>query len=425
MLSDSSPLSAPTTGAGRRPRAIPVPMLLSLALLSAIAPLATDMYLPGLPRVVDELAASPSAVQLTLTSFMLGLAAGQLLTGPLSDGVGRRRPLLVGTVLLTLAGLGCAVAPSIGVLIAVRFLQGLTGGMGVVVARAVIADRTEGDQAAKLFSIMMIITSAAPVVAPLLGGALVGPIGWRGVFYVLTGLALVMLLAVARFVPETLPVERRHPVQPRVIARSFGSVLGDRLYLGYTLTFGIGFGAMFGYISASPFVIQDLMGFSPGMYSVLFAINALGIGAAGTANTRLVGRLRPQTLLAIGVGVLLVVGAAMLVVALVAADVHWLLLVLMFCLTSTFGFTAGNATALALGQVRDRAGAGSAVLGTLQFTVGAVVSPLVGIGGSTSVLPMAIVIFTCTVLAAGAFTTTLRHPGGRVSGSRPSDAAAR
>ncbi|MGB6039900.1 MAG: multidrug effflux MFS transporter [Gordonia sp. (in: high G+C Gram-positive bacteria)] len=389
-------------------RSIPVPMLLSLALLSAIAPLATDMYLPGLPRVVDELDTSPSLVQLTLTTFMLGLAAGQLVMGPLSDGLGRRRPLIVGTVLLTLAGLGCALAPSIGVLITLRFLQGVTGGIGVVVARAVIADRTEGDQSAKLFSIMMIITSAAPVVAPLLGGVLVGPIGWRGVFYVLTGLALVMLLAVARFVPESLPVERRHPVEPRAIASNIRAVLSNRLYLGYTLTFGIGFGAMFGYISASPFVIQELMGFSPAVFSVLFAINALGIGLAGTANTRLVGKLHPQRLLTIGVGALVMVGTGMLAVALFAPDVHWLLLVLVFCLTATFGLTAGNATALALGQVRDRAGTGSAVLGTLQFTVGAIVSPLVGIGGSTSVLPMAIVIFTCTVLAAGAFLTTLR-----------------
>ncbi|EGD54404.1 multidrug effflux MFS transporter [Gordonia neofelifaecis] len=389
-------------------RSIPVPMLLSLALLSAIAPLATDMYLPGLPRVVDDLHTSPSSVQLTLTTFMLGLAAGQLLVGPLSDGLGRRRPLLVGTVLLTLAGLGCALAPSIAVLVVVRFLQGLTGGIGVVVARAVIADRTSGDQAARLFSVMMIITSAAPVVAPLLGGALVGPIGWRGVFYVLTGLALVMLFAVARFVPETLPADRRHPVEARVIAGNIAAVLGDRRYLGYTLSFGIGFGAMFAYISASPFVIQDIMGFSPGMYSVLFAINALGIGIAGWVNTRLVGRLHPRRLLAIGVGALLTVGVAMLVVALVAPDVHWLLLVLMFCLTSTFGLTAGNATALALGEVRERAGTGSAVLGTLQFTVGAIVSPLVGIGGSTSVVPMALTVFVCTVLSAAAFATTVR-----------------
>lgn len=226
-------------------------MLLTLALLSAIAPLAIDMYLPGLPELGDDLRTSPSTVQLTLTTFMLGLAAGQLLMWPLSDSLGRRRPLLVGTVLLTVAGIGCALAPSIEVLIGFRFIQGLTGGIGVVVARAVIA-----------------------------------------------------------FVPETSPAERRHAFEARTTGRNMRVVLSNRRYLGYSLTFTVGFGAMFAYISASPLVIQDLMGFSPGVFSLLFALNAVGIGIAG------------------------------------------------------------NATALALGQVHQRAGSGSAVLGTSQFVSG-------------------------------------------------------
>ncbi|WP_366929081.1 multidrug effflux MFS transporter [Gordonia sp. (in: high G+C Gram-positive bacteria)] len=390
-------------------RAIPIPMLLSLALLSAIAPLAIDMYLPGLPELGDDLHTSPSMVQLTLTTFMLGLAAGQLLMGPLSDSLGRRRPLLLGTVLLIVAGIGCALAPSIEVLIGFRFMQGLTGGIGVVVARAVIADRTSGDRSAKLFSIMMIITSAAPVVAPLLGGALIGPIGWRGIFVVLVGLAVVMLVSVLAFVPETLPTQRRHTFDAGTVADNMRAVVGNRRYLGYTATFAVGFGAMFAYISASPFVIQDLMGFSPGAFSLLFALNAVGIGIAGTINTRLVGRVRPERMLAVGVGLLVTVGVAMLLTVLLAPGVHWLLLTLMFCLTSSFGFTAGNATALALGQVHQRAGSGSAVLGTSQFVIGAIVPPLVGIGGGTSATPMAVVVLGCTLLSAAAFATTLRR----------------
>ncbi len=384
-------------------------MLATLALLSAIAPLAIDMYLPGLPALGADLHTSPAAAQLTLTTFMLGLAAGQLLMGPLSDSLGRRRPLVLGTTLLIVAGIGCAVAPSIGVLVAFRFIQGLTGGIGVVVARAVIADRTEGDSAAKLFSIMMIITSAAPVAAPLIGGALIGPIGWRGIFGVLTGLAVLMLLAVLAFVPESLPRERRHDFHAGAIARNVGTVLKNRRYLGYTLCFSVGFGAMFAYISASPFIIQDLMGFSPGVFSLLFAINAVGIGMAGTVNTRLVGLVRPQRLLAIGVGMLVTVGVAMMLTTVLAPDLHWLLLVLMFCLTSSFGLTAGNATALALGQVRETAGSGSAVLGTLQFLIGAIVPPLAGLGGASSAIPMATVVLVCTLLSAAAFATTLRE----------------
>ncbi|GED99969.1 Bcr/CflA family drug resistance efflux transporter [Gordonia spumicola] len=383
-------------------------MLLTLALLSGIAPLAIDMYLPGLPRVGDDLGASASTVQLTLTTFMLGLALGQLLVGPLSDAAGRRRPMLIGTVLLTVAGLVCALAPSVVVLIAFRFVQGVTGGVGVVVARAVIADRATGDVAAKLFSLMMIISSAAPVVAPLIGGSLVGPIGWRGVFYVLTGLAALMLLAVWRFVPETLPVERRHPMHVRTVVGNVVAVARRRRYLGYVLTFAFGFGALFAYISASPFVLQDLMGFSPGVFSMLFATNAMGIVLASWLNSRLVGRVRPQRILTVGVGGLFVVGTAMIVVSVVASGVRIPMLVLMFALSASFGLIAGNATALAIGEVRDRAGSGSALLGTLQFTVGSIVPPLAGIGGPSSALPMAIVIGVCAVCSAASFVVASR-----------------
>lgn len=381
-------------------------MLFTLALLSAIAPLATDMYLPGLPEVGTDLGTSASAVQVTLTTFMLGLAVGQLAIGPLSDGLGRRRPLLIGTVLCAVAGLVCAMAPSIGVLIVARFLQGFTGGVGVVVARAVIADRTSGDQAARLFSIMMIISGVAPVVAPLMGGAMVGPIGWRGVFYVLTGLAVLMLFAVWRFVPESLPAGSRHPADARTVGRNMWSVLSHGRYLGYTLTFALSFGALFGYISASPFVLQDLMGFSPGIFAILFALNAVGLTGANAVNSRLIGRFRPRQLLAVGVCSLLTVATAMLVVVLADISAHWPLLVLMFLLAASIGLVFGNATGLALDQVRAVAGSGSAVLGALQFTVGAVVSPLVGLGGGTTAVPMAVTILVCAMAAAAAFSTT-------------------
>lgn len=404
-----SKTEATSSDDGAPRRALPVATLLTLALLSAIAPLATDMYLPGLPQVGPDLHdASASLVQLTLTTFMLGLAVGQLVVGPLSDGIGRRRPLVVGTLLCSAAGLVCALAPTVSVLIVARFVQGFTGGIGIVLARAVIADRTSGDRAARLFSIMMVITSVAPVAAPLLGGALVGPIGWRGVFYVLTGLAAVMLLAVWRFVPESLPVERRHPIETKAIAGNMWTVLTRRRYLGYALTFAMCFGALFGYISASPFIMQDIMGFSPGVFSLLFALNAVGITSSNFLNSRLIGRFRPRALLSVGVCALLTVATAMLVVVLADVPGRWPVLMLMFALTCSFGLVIGNATALALDESSGHAGTGSAVLGAFQFTLGAIVSPLVGIGGGTSEAPMAITIFTCAVLAAAAFLTTRR-----------------
>lgn len=374
-------------------------MLLTLALLSATAPLAIDMYLPGLPQIGADLDTSASMTQLTLTTFMIGLAAGQLVIGPLSDSIGRRPILLVGTTVLIVAGLACVLSPSIEVLIAARFLQGVSGGAGVVVARAVIADRSRGDQAAKLFSLMMVIGGIAPVIAPLLGGVLLGPIGWRGIFIVLSALALVMLAGVWRFVPETLTPENRHATTIAAVRGNIGAVLRNRRYLGYAVAFSLSFGAMFAYISASPFIIQDMYGFSPTMFSVFFTVNAIGLACGNLVNTRLIGRFHPRQILVPGLAAMLLIGVAMTVVALAGFEQAWPILALMFCLTTSVGFIYGNATALALGQVRHVAGSGSAVLGALQFTVGAVVSPLAGLGGATSLLPMAV---TVLVVAAGA-----------------------
>ncbi|WP_024796716.1 multidrug effflux MFS transporter [Tomitella biformata] len=374
-------------------------MLCTLALLSATAPLAIDMYLPGLPQIGADLGTSASMAQLTLTSFMIGLAVGQLAIGPLSDGLGRRRILLIGTAVLAIAGLACALSPSITVLIAARFLQGFSGGAGVVVARAVISDRAKGDHAAKLFSLMMIIGGLAPVIAPLIGGVLLGPIGWRGIFVVLSALALVMLVGVWRFIPETLQPEHRHATTLAGFRSNLATVLRHRQYLGYTTSFALSFGALFAYISASPFVIQDMLGFSPGWFSVFFAINAMGLTGGNAVNSRLIGRFRPRQLLTVGLAAMLTVAVAMTVVALAGVDAAWPILALMFALATSIGFIFGNATALALGHVRHLAGSGSAVLGALQFTVGAVVSPIAGLGGSTSIVPMALTIL---VVAAGA-----------------------
>lgn len=385
-------------------------MLGTLALLSATAPLAIDMYLPGLPQIGADLGTSASMAQLTLTAFMIGLAVGQLVIGPLSDGLGRRRILLVGTAVLAVAGLVCAVSPSIGVLIAARFLQGFSGGAGVVVARAVISDRVKGDHAAKLFSLMMIIGGLAPVIAPLIGGLLLGPVGWRGIFLVLAGLAVLMLVGVWRFIPETLEPERRHATTLAGFGHNLATVLRHRQFVGYTTSFALSFGALFAYISASPFVIQDKFGFSPGMFSVFFAINAIGLTGGNAANSRLIGRFRPRQLLSAGMAAMLLVAVAMTAVAYADLAAAWPTLVLMFALCTSIGFVFGNATALALGHVRHVAGSGSAVLGALQFTVGAIVSPLAGLGGAASVLPMALTILVVAVGANLLMHTLTREP---------------
>ncbi|NLV79454.1 MAG: multidrug effflux MFS transporter [Rhodococcus sp.] len=383
-------------------------MLCALALLSATAPLATDMYLPGLPSMVESLDTTAVAVQLTLTTFMAGLGFGQLIVGPLSDGWGRRRLLLVGTIVLASSSALCALAPSVEVLIAARLIQGFSGGTGIVLARAVIADRARGREAAKLFSVMMIIGGIAPIAAPLLGGVLLGPIGWRGIFWVLTGAAVVMLAGVLAFVPETLPTEKRHGGGLAALARNFGYVLHNRRFVGYAGTFALSFGAMFAYISASPFVVQNVLGMSASQFSIVFAINAVGLVGGNIVNTRLVARVEVYTLLRAGVLVLFGSGTLLLVGTLVAGAHAWLILPLLWVCITSLGFVMGNATALGQGEVPEAAGTGSALMGASQFGLAAIVSPLVGLGGEDTAVPMTIAIATAGGLALVSLLTLTR-----------------
>lgn len=396
------PADVPTTPAGRPAApgpALPLATTVVLALLTAIAPLATDMYLPAFPRMAQELGTSATAVQLSLTTFMVGLALGQLVIGPLSDQRGRRGLLVAGSAVCAAAGLACALAPSIGVLVAARFVQGFAGAAGVVLSRAVVADRARGTAAAKLFGIMMLIQGVAPVLAPLLGGTLVTAVGWRGVFGILAGVSLVMLVGVLVLVPETLPRERRTAGGLAATARDARTVLRNRRYLGWTGALVLGFAAMFAYISASPFVLQNVLGLSVGAYSVAFALNALGLGLVAGLGTTLVDRVAPRRLLGIGVTAVAVLSVLLLLDVVLLDLPRWPTLVLLFLTVSSLGLVFGNATTLATDEVAHAAGTGSAVMGALQFGLGAVVSPLVGLRGEHDALPMAV---TMVVLALGA-----------------------
>lgn len=387
--------------------ALPLSWLGVLALLTAVAPLSIDMYLPAFPAMAAEFGTSASAVQFTLTSFMVGLASGQLIIGPLSDRFGRRRLMLAGTFVCILAGLACAVAPNIAALTAFRFVQGFSGAAGVVLSRAVVADRAHGAVAARAFSLMMIINGAAPVLAPLIGGSLMGVIGWRGVFWILAGLAVAMFIGVVAVLPETHPKDRRHTGGVTAMLSDARSVLTNRGYLGYTLAFAFGFTVMFAYIAASPFVLQNVLGLSPLHYSFAFAANAAGIVIMNAVNARIVGRFGQRRLLHLGVGLLVLFSVLLLVDALLG-PVLWASLLLLWGAVASLGLVAANATSLALDQVRHAAGTGSAVLGALQFGLAAVVSPIVGLGGDHTALPMAGAMLVSACIGAGALLLTRR-----------------
>lgn len=367
-----------------------------LALLTAIAPLATDMYLPALPDVAVELGATASNVQLTLTGFLVGLAAGQLVIGPLSDAWGRRRLLLTGTALCLVASAACVVAPTTGVLVVARFLQGFGGAAGIVLSRAMIIDRTTGDRTVRLFSLMMAINGIAPVVAPLLGSALLGVGSWRWIFVALSALTLVMAVGAFVAIPESLPPERRVRGGLRTAGRDIRSALKRPRYVGFTFAFAFAFATMFTYISGSPFVLQETLGLSSGAYALAFGTNAAGLIVASITNGQLAGRVNPQRVLAIATTVLVLLSVTLLGIVLTGPSL-WPVLVVLFLSLTSLGFIMGNATALASREVRDIAGTGSALLGALQFGLGAIVSPLVG----SSPLVMAVVMVSASVLSLG------------------------
>jgi DHA1 family bicyclomycin/chloramphenicol resistance-like MFS transporter len=403
--------AGPLTGPAQAGERLPAPAVLALALLAAISPLATGMYLPGFPRMADDLSTGAAALQLTMTTFLAGLALGQLVIGPISDRTGRRAPLLVGATVCVLASALCAVAPTVEVLVAARFVQGFAGAAGVVLGRAVVADSVRGVAAARSFSMLMTLGAVAPVIAPLLGGALLGPVGWRGVFVALTVLAVGMLLGAWFVLPESLPPDRRRGGGLRATLGGARSVLADRGYRGYAVAFVFSYGTLLAYVSASPFVLQVVFGLSPGWYSVVFATNALGLTLGSFANARLVTRIGARRLLTLGLGWQLVSVLVLLVLTATGALTVGAVLVLLWSSVTSLGFVMGNATSLALGRAEERAGTGSAVLGAAQFALAALVAPLVGIGGEDTVVPMAVTMAVCAVVAATAGATAHRRGG--------------
>jgi len=401
-------------------------LIVVLALLTAVAALSTDLYLPAFPLVSDDLEASASAVQLTLTGFMVGMAAGQLFWGPVSDRFGRYRPLLLASILLVAASAVSALSTSIGMLVLARVLQGLAGSAGVVIARAIGRDLATGHALARLFSVLAVIMGIAPVVAPVIGGILVGPVGWQGVLWVLTAFTVIILLAVIAVVPETLPIPDRAPAGLRQVGRSLVTVLSDRSFLGYTLVQGFGFGTVFAFISASSFVLQEQYELSETAYSVVFAINAVGMILGGILNGRLVGRLGEQRLLRIGVTTL--VAAATLLAALAVAGGRPPLVALqalVFLASLCVGPIMANSATLALGRHGGAtAGMAAAILGAVQSGLAGTISPLVSLNGPATALSMAVVM-AVSALCAGATYVALCRPAKAAGGGPTSTDAAR
>ena len=382
--------------------------MIILGLVNAIGPLSIDMYLPAFPEIASDLETSASQVQLTLTACVAGLALGQLLIGPLSDRLGRRTPLIAAMSTYAGASVLCALAPSAPVLMGTRFLQGLAGAGGVVIARAIVRDLHSGAAAVRLFSSLMLVTGLAPILAPLAGGQILNHTSWRGIFVVLTILSAGIAVLVTVALKETLPPERRSTHGLGRTLEIMRTLLKDRWFVGHGLAGGLGFGALFAYISGSSFVLQGIYGVSPQLYSVLFAMNGLGLIAGSQVNARLVGRYGPATLLRAGLTTIAAAACTLLVVVSIGGLGVAAVLAPMFVIVSSLAFVLPNSTALALADHPEVAGTASALLGMGQFVIGALVAPIVGAGGTDSAVPMATVMTIAALAALGARRTAIR-----------------
>ncbi len=373
-------------------------LILILGSLAALGPLSIDMYLPAFPDMSRSFDASASLIQLSLTACMLGMALGQLIVGPLSDVRGRKRPLMIALLAYLLASLACAMAPTIEVLIALRFIQGAAGASGIVISRAIVRDLFEGPELTRFFAALSLVNGTAPILAPVIGGQLLRFGDWHFVFYLLAILSTLMLLAVALRLPETLPLERRVEGNLTTMLKTFGRLLTDRVFIGYAFAQAFVMGAMFAYISGSPFVLQNIYGASPQQFSFLFGLNGIGIILAAQIAGRLAGRVDSERLMRIS---LTVVASAsiLLFFALTLTDQLIFVMIPLFFVVSSVGLISTLGFTLAMQNYGATAGSASALLGLLPMLVGSLVSPLVGIMGEQSAVPMGLIIMTLDCLA--------------------------
>lgn len=387
-----------------------------LTTLSAIGPLATDMYIPAFPEVTTDLGTTPSRLQLTLTAFFTGTAFGQIVSGPLSDRLGRRGPLLFGIILCLVGSIGCALAPSVSVLIVFRILQGIGGGFGMVLGRAVLIDMTDGPELFRTMNIMQGVGGIAPIVAPLLGGMILLVGQWREMFWVIAGMSVVSLIGVIAMIPESLPPSRRHTGGFRTFARNTRALLRRRVFTAYLLVNMFSAFALMSYVSASSFVLQEMHGFSALEYSVSFAINSTGMMTMSFLSARLARTHHPRVMIRAGLTVASFAAVLMLVGALFLGTPVWIVLPAFFLLVAPQGLIFGNGGALASQEALDMAGTGSALLGLGFSFAASLAAPLVGLAGNQSALPMAITMVVAAALSVACFIAAGRfgetgHPG--------------
>ncbi|APZ43949.1 Bcr/CflA family multidrug efflux MFS transporter [Acidihalobacter ferrooxydans] len=384
-------------------------IIVILGALSAFGSLSIDMYLPSLPTLQHDFATTQLGTQLTLAAFFIGFALGQAFVGPLSDRFGRKPPLVIGLALYVISSLGCAFAPSIDALTALRFIQGLGACSGVVIARAVVRDLFPAQETPHIFASLILVMGVAPVLAPLLGGYLLAFAGWQAIFWTLACIGTVILLASALRLPESHQPTAEHSLAFGAVFARYGKLLRERHYLGYTLITGISFSGMFAYIAGSPFVFIELYRVPAHDFGWFFGLNALGLVGASQFNRLLHRFIDTFGLLRIAVIVQTTAGVALLLTGATGAGGLTGVMIPLFVYIASIGLIAPNATALAMAPHARNAGSASALMGTLQFGIAAIAAVAVGSIHVHSALPMSAVIAACGVLALSVMVIMLKN----------------
>lgn len=406
-MTTTAPAARPASSTGPGPDADPLGLrlLLLLALIAAISPLAIDLYLASFPAIQSDLSTTPGMVQLTLTSYLVGIAIGQPLWGPLSDRFGRRSTLLVSNAITLASSFLVVLAPTIEVLVGARFVQALTAASGMVIARAMIADLAQGYAGVRALALMMTIHGLTPVAAPAIGGVLATFVPWRGVLAVLTLVVAVQLLVTILLVPETLPPQRR---SERVHLAGLARVLGRPGYLASALTLGFAVATVLAYVASASFVYQDVLGLTPLVFGIVFTTNALGMVGGGLLSARL-ARRHVHPVRTVGLALPGTVVCCLLVVGAALSPWPVLLVVPMFGATFSCNLVMANCMGLAMEQARGMPGAGSAMLGLFMFGISALVTPISGlVGGVDSAAPMGVVMTVMALCASASFVVGRR-----------------
>jgi len=379
-------------------------LILILGLLSAIGPFSIDMYLPAFPDIAKNLHTTVAQVTLSLSSFFIGISAGQLLYGPLLERFGRKKPLYIGLCIYLIASLGCALAASVNALIMLRLLQALGGCVGMVAARAMVRDLFEVKENARIFSLLMLVVAVSPIIAPTLGGYITSVLGWRFVFVMLIVVGIIILTGIYFLLPESKKPDPNFSLKPVPIIKNFAGVIRHPQFYTYALTAAISAAGLYAYIGGSPYVFMEIFKVNEKQYGWIFALIAMGLIGASQINSVLLKNYNSEQIIKVALCCQSVIGATMVLITFFGWNDLFITIFLIFIFLCCQGFVFPNASALSLASFGHNAGSASALMGAIQMGIGECTSALVSVLQNHTALPMTGVMACCAITALSVFS---------------------